>query len=166
MSKIWSSLGLAVLGIAILVGAAAAESDGTTVSAELSQAYSITTEDTASITPSIGSAAESAEDTISVTSNGAWKLQVNDNAGAGINEGHMICSTPSDVATNVLYVSGDNKAHYQALTGTAADVTGASGDATGSTAASVHAFYKQTFTMDDSPGTYSITVAWTITSNV
>ena len=120
MSKIWSSLGLAVLGIAILVGAAAAtvDTDTQSVSATLGTSGSITATDVTDWTLSVGNPTTTG--TVHVATNVAtWTVSAIDNGGTAtgiMSDGTNSLASPltmkntlgtySSLASSVTVVSG------------------------------------------------------------
>lgn len=167
MNKILSTLGLAVLGVAILVGAAAAGTDDSTgVTAEVPLTYTIVAPDSMDFNVmTIGSANTVETDSgvtyadLSLTTNGVVDLQAYESGvtGSEVSDGKMHKDGSATHLTNALQVTvgSGTKTAVGASSGAAATVLS---DAT--TNANIKITFEQTPTSADSAGDYEITVTF------
>jgi hypothetical protein len=160
MSKFFNALAVAVLGIALLMGAASAVAiDSADVSAEATEAFEIYLAEDADIPAAAPNFASSDAGDVGVNSNVNWELYVQ-----GTDGGKMKHTTaaPDEIATNALKVSIKTVVD-QVLTGAPAQII-LDNQAYGGAIVNA-ATYKQTFTYDDLAGDYGIIVTWTIQKN-
>ncbi|HNY33971.1 MAG TPA: hypothetical protein PKK68_04875 [Methanothrix soehngenii] len=181
MNKIWSGLGLAVLGIAILVGAAAAED-----SASKSAPVSATVNDvTMSFSTSPSGAtlgtyvkavgingvpavnSDTKTDTIGITSNAPWSLTIEDsNIATSSNDGKMRqYASDNYVSPEVALTNGFNVGitggNSYDLSATGGRITIQVGQSAGS-AIPRDITYSQGFASTDTAGTYRIDLTYSI----
>lgn len=159
MSKYFNALAAAVLGIALLMGAASAD-DTAAVTAEATEAFEVYLAEDAEIPAALPNVASSDSGNVGVNSNVNWELYVEGSDGGKMKH---TTAAPDEIATNALAVSIKTVVD-QALTGAPAAII-LDNQAYGGAIVNA-ATYKQTFTYDDLAGDYGITVTWTIQKNV
>ena len=166
MNKIWNSLGIAVLGIALLVGAATADTSGTTdIDADVENIYAITAPGAITgwslNTIGVNSYDSSAHSVTlgTVSSNSAWKVQVSEVGG----DGQMASAAASTDKLAAIHASSDAfVASDVTMSATAQNI--ATGTATASTNLDID--YKQTIAYTDVVhGDYAIQLTYAVSSN-
>lgn len=162
MNKIWCSLGLAVLGIALLVGCVSAGSTGEAAVSGCLQTDDYVL-DTSSLTasPSLGylpAATSVSGGSLGVLAKPAWKLTVVETGASPT--GHMKLSvSPNTPLTDPLYVNSN------ALGATATTLD--SGTDTACVVDTTNIGYTQTKDdLDTTQGSYTISLTYTLGANV
>jgi len=164
MSKIWNSLGLAIIGIALLMGSAyAADSGTTTIGATLGDSFAIIAPGAVSNWAlSIGDNTYTTSTAGSVSSNVAWKVQVKEAGGDG------------QLASSIELPADKIAAPIHAINGVTYDVTMseadnliATGDATNGVPASLDIDYSQVVVdTDPKHNDYTMTLTYTVSTNL
>lgn len=157
MSKILKSFGMAALLVALLAGTGMGQdnADATVTGCVVDSQMTITTDPDATVNMIlIKNTAPTAADTIGLTvTSGPWKLQVEDLEGT-LTKGYMY-DTSDNPLDNAFQVND------MALTSTQTLYTGVAGCAE----QVKDLTYKQTVSSDETAGTYSISIRYTLSSN-
>lgn len=169
MNTIWSTLGLAVLGIAVLLGTAAAEeSNEVEVSGAVAAAsfvINVQPSSTTTMTLTRGTTA-SATDSITISANADWKLDVDDTSETPASPGYMVGTSLGIIGSpleNPFKVGPTGSAQTGLATGPVSIV---SNGAAGANNQAVTIDYEQPVSGDEVAGSYSIALTYTLSARV